>query len=215
MAGLSLSDPYLAGVLFGDGTCHKLKNGAYAIWIDQSEKNRDIIELMVVLRLAKLGLRVHVYRYRDRRHGVYKWRALVYSKALFTAFVELKKDVLRYVEELDDNGFCEFVAGLFDAEGTVTDRFVLYNSNLELLMLLKERLANLGVEAHVYKFGSVFGLQIHKRADMLKLARMIPSLKLRGAPARLRNIGGRKPERVCTAPESWPVPVPETRVQPG
>ena len=30
-----------------------------------------------------------------------------------------------------------------------------------------------------------------------------------------KNIGSRKPERVCTAAESCPVAVPETRVQPG
>ena len=30
-----------------------------------------------------------------------------------------------------------------------------------------------------------------------------------------KNIGGRKPERVCTAVESWPVVVPKTWVQPS
>ena len=210
-----IGNPYLAGMLYGDGTCYRGKNGAYAVWVDQSERNRDILELMVIPRLARLGFNVHVYRYRDKRHGIWKWRALVYSKALFMAFLRLRRNMLQYVEELDDAGLCEFTAGLFDAEGTVTDRLVIYNSDLELLVLLKRRLSRLGVEARIYRFGPVFGLQIHRKEDMLKFAEMVPSLKLRGVPARLRNIGGRKPERVCTAPESWPVPVPEARVQPG
>src|SRR5712692_1497001 len=37
----------------------------------------------------------------------------------------------------------------------------------------------------------------------------------RGRRLFTKNIGGRKPERVYTAAESWPVAVPETWVQPG
>ena len=58
-------DPYLVGFLRGDGSVSKRKDGAYAVWADQAEKNRRIIE-EVRLRFERLGRKVFFYRYYSR-----------------------------------------------------------------------------------------------------------------------------------------------------
>ena len=37
-------DPYLVGMIYGDGSVSKRKDGAYAVWVDQAEKNRPASE---------------------------------------------------------------------------------------------------------------------------------------------------------------------------
>src|SRR5579884_500044 len=73
-------DPYLTAILYGDGSVSLRKDGAYAIWIDQAEINRDIMVNEVIPRLRHLGSKVYVYRYYAKKDKTYKFRALIYSK---------------------------------------------------------------------------------------------------------------------------------------
>ena len=163
--------PYLAGLLFGDGTLQKRKNKAFAVWIDQVRRNEDIVRKAKVL-LENQGLKVHFYGYGN------KTRALVYSKELFLLFQRIRKEPLKFFKKLSEEAKKEFIGGLLDADGTVTDRVVIYNREKKLLEAMRETLKELGINARVYKFGKIYGLQVHRKRDLNLLKRMIRSLKL-------------------------------------
>ena len=172
-------DPYLVGFLRGDGSVSKRKDGAYAVWADQAEKNRKIIE-EVRLRFERLGRKVFFYRYYSRQDQAWKYRALVYSKELFTRLKSVFRNISAYIDELSDEEAKQFIAGVLDAEGTVTDRVVIYNKNMVLLRAIQRKLDKLGIfHSHIYKFGVVHGLQIYRRGSLKSLVGEIPAVKLR------------------------------------
>ena len=72
-----------------------------------------------------------------------------------------------------------YLAGLFDAEGTITDRLVFYNKNKELLDMVKERLDALGIKSNLYKFGKVYGIQLYRKEYVAKFRALIPSFRLK------------------------------------
>ena len=87
-------EPYLAGLLFGDGTCHIGKtNRAYAVWIDQHIRNNYIAEC-AKSKLEKAGFKVHKYNFSD------KVRVLVYNKTLYFQFKELRSDATQFFKKL-------------------------------------------------------------------------------------------------------------------
>ncbi len=150
------------------------------MWVDQAEKNRDIFEQGVLPRFERLGPKVYSYRYYAKKDKTYKLRALVYSKELYTELREIFRDMESYIDQLSDNEVKQFIAGMMDAEGTVTDRVVIYNKDTKLLQLIQRSLDRLGVtNSHIYKFGVVHGLQIYRRASLKRLVGEIPSVRLR------------------------------------
>jgi len=118
--------PYLAGLLFGDGTSYLGKNGVYAVWIDQHERNCKIID-RAVKEFKKMDLNVHHYGFLN------KIRAMIYSKALFHEFRKIRENPIEFFRSLSKKQKLEFFSGFFDAEGTATDRLVVYNGNLDIL----------------------------------------------------------------------------------
>ena len=173
-------DPYIAGVFFGDGTTYKRKDGACCVWIDQTERNKKVLENGVMPRIKKMNIKAHLYRYYAKSDHTVKWRVLVYSKDFYMAIRNIAARVTEYFSELSDMEAIEFIAGLFDAEGTKTDRIVIYNRNLKLLNLIKERLEKLGIQnIYVYKFASVYGLQIYRKRSVKKFLERIPSTRLK------------------------------------
>ena len=169
--------PYLAGILFGDGTSHKGANGAYSVWIDQNDK--EILQQNVVPQLESLGPKVHYYSYFAKADNMRKWRALIHSKKIYLWFKKLKQNPGKYVEQLSNKELKEFVAGLFDAEGTITDRLVFYNRNKELLGKIKERLDAIGIKSNLYKFGKVYGIQLYRKEYVEKFHALIQSFRLK------------------------------------
>jgi hypothetical protein len=173
-------DPYLVGILYGDGSISKRKDGAYAIWIDQAEINKQIIYTEVVPRMQKLGHKVFAYKYYAKKDKTWKHRALVYSKQIYEFLRETFADISAYIRGLTDDEARSFIAGLLDAEGTVTDRVVIYNGDRKLLKAVRAKLVAMGFDnVYIYKYGTVEGIQIYKRSVLKKLFREIPSLKLR------------------------------------
>jgi hypothetical protein len=172
-------DPYLVGIIRGDGSAIKRKDGAYAVWVDQAEKNRNIIE-EVKLRFQHMGLKTFFYRYYAKREKVWKYRALVYSKELYSRLKSVFRNIESYIDELSDEEAKQFIAGVLDAEGTVTDRIVIYNKSLVLLRAIQNRLDKLGIfNSRIYKFGVVHGLQIYRRRSLKSVVGEIPAVKLR------------------------------------
>lgn len=164
-------DPYLAGLLFGDGTLFRGKNRAYAVWIDQHTRNRRILD-RAEEKLKANGLNVHRYPFLNKE------RVLVYSKDLYSVFKDLKRKYVNYFEGLNEETKLQFISGLLDAEGTTTDRLVIYNKSLELLKAIRSFIAGLGVNCHIYKFGKVYGLQVYERKSIAILRSQLDSVKL-------------------------------------
>jgi hypothetical protein len=178
-------DPYLVGIIRGDGSASKRKDGAYAVWVDQAEKNRKIIE-EVKLRFERLGLKVFFYRYYSKHDQAYKYRALVYSKELFMRLKSVFRNIRAYIDKLSDEEAKQFIAGITDAEGTVTDRIVIYNKNMVLLRAVQQKLNKLGIlNSHIYKFGVVHGLQIYRRESLKRFVGEIPAVKVSSKMAAL------------------------------
>ena len=162
---------YLLGALYGDGTSYKNKaNQAYVVTIDQ--KKKDWLKGHVKPLVEKLGFRPTFYSFMT---GDYKkWRLTMYSKSLFETFRAMKKDVLLYVESLGRSEFLQFVAGLFDTEGSITDRINIYNKNKELLDLIVLRLSEINISAKVYRYGKVHGIYIYRKAEVQKFFDHVP-----------------------------------------
>ncbi len=165
-------NPYLTGLLLGDGATHFGKNWRYQVWIDQHNKNIDILERAIEI-LRKEGFNVCVYKVPGN-----KTRAYVCAKRLFTEFDKIKKDSVKHFLNLSGNQKKEFVAGFFDAEGTVTDRFVIYNSNIPLLQVMKSFLEKLGIVCYIYKFGKISGIQIYRKESVKIFSRHIKCVKI-------------------------------------
>lgn len=164
---------YMAGLLFGDGVAHHNKrNRSYAIWIDQHKKNIDIIE-KAKQEFSDEGTKFYCYKVPDN-----KIRVLAYSKEKFLELKEIKKNPIKFFKKLSEKQKREFIAGLFDAEGTFTDRLVIYNKNRKLLKEIKKFIENLGIVSYIYKFPKVFGLQIYRKIHVQIFIQKIKSVKL-------------------------------------
>jgi hypothetical protein len=163
---------YLAGLLFGDGTSHLAKNGAYAVWIDQHERNNEMIE-RAVRELKKMNLNVHHYGFLNKK------RAMVYSKALFQEFRKMRESPAEFFNNLSEKKKFGFISGFFDAEGTATDRLVVYNGDLKILEEIKKFLTKNSIFGHIYKYGKVYGIQIYRRDSIRKLKKKTNSIKIK------------------------------------
>ena len=165
-------DAYLAGLLYGDGTMNHGKNRAYAVWIDQHERNKEIVE-EATKKFKEMGLKPYQYGFLD------KIRSLVYSKNLYIEFSGIRKDVVGYFDGLTEMNRWNFISGFFDAEGTVTDRVVIYNGNVQLLNAISEFLKSKMINCHIYRFGKISGLQIYRRASIEIFKQNIHGIKLK------------------------------------
>lgn len=184
---------YLAGLLFGDGCIYVSNNAAYCVWIDQVVGRGDAVVEKAEAEMSRLGYKTYRYLYNLQNGKAAKHRVLVYSKRLYQQVKEIKTHIVEYVSRLNDEELLSFVGGLFDAEGTFTNRIVVYNRNKELLDLLRERLARFGLRTNVYRFGKIYGLQLHDKKSMSKIMFLLTSPVVRSA--RLKNIGSRETER--------------------
>lgn len=164
--------PYLAGLLFGDGTSHLAKNGAYAVWIDQHERNHKIVE-RAIKEFEKMNLNVHHYGFLN------KIRAMVYSKALFLEFRKMREASVEFFQNLSGKYKFEFISGFFDAEGTATDRLVVYNSDIELLKIINDFLVKNHIVSYIYRYGKIYGIQIYRRKSIATLKQKTDSLKIK------------------------------------
>ena len=169
---MNFMSPYLAGLLFGDGTSHLAKNGAYAVWIDQHERNSKIVD-RAVKEFIRMKLNVHHYRYLN------KVRAMVYSKALFLEFRGMRDKPVKFFRSLSKKQKLEFFSGFFDAEGTATDRLVVYNGNTEVLEEIQTFLGKNNIFGHIYKYGKIHGIQIYQRESIMRLIKLTDSLKIK------------------------------------
>lgn len=163
---------YLAGMLVGDGCKFVGKNGAYAVWIDQHQKNLSILERIIEI-LKENDFKVYNYSIPGN-----KVRALTYSKNLFLEFSKITKDPGKFFKKLSAKEKRNFIGGFFDAEGTVTDRLVIYNSNKKLLEMFQKFLKKLGVICYIYKFGKIFGLQIYRKKSIEIFKKEIKCIKI-------------------------------------
>ncbi len=169
-------DPYIAGMLYGDGTKFHGTNRAYAVTVDQHVKNSDISDFLKK-KLQQSKFNVHDYRFKFGK--THMRRILVYSKGLFHEFETMRRDSVRFFESLERREKSKFIGGFFDAEGTVTDRLVLYNQDLRLLKSVQKFLKQNEIPSYIYKFGKVYGVQIYRKGDIRNFRILVSCVKLK------------------------------------
>lgn len=104
-----------------------------------------------------------------------KKRVVVYSKSLFQKFERMMENLMKFFESLDEESKKEFITGFLDAEGTVTDRVVIYNGNIGLLTSIRKFLEKFGIICYIYRFGKIFGLQIYRKDSIRILKKELKS----------------------------------------
>ena len=77
---------YLCGVLLGDGCSYISKNKAFSVWIDQHNKNINILEKVKKI-FQEDGYKIYHYKIPDN-----KQRVLTYSKKLYLEFRKIRED---------------------------------------------------------------------------------------------------------------------------
>ena len=168
-----MMDEYVVGLFVGDGVAHRNKaNRSYGVWIDQHVKNKDILENLR-MEFLKDNLKFYWYKVPDN-----KIRILLYSKEKYLIIKQAKEDASKFFRKLNNKQKKKFIGGFFDAEGTVTDRLVVYNKDKQLLEEIKKFLKTLGIISYIYKFSKVFGLQIYRKVHVQIFMKNIKSVKL-------------------------------------
>ena len=172
-------DPYLVGILYGDGWTYEREAGSYVTAIDQAEKNKRIIIEEVIPRLRRMGFRVKPYVFFAKHDGIFKWRAQVYSKELFIELKRIFKHITAYFRKLSHSKAKLFIAGFTDAEGTVANEaIIIYNQNIALLQVIQRRLRQFGIApTYVYHYDNSEGLAVMRRECVKRLLKEIPALK--------------------------------------
>lgn len=123
--------------------------------------------------LQSIGLKTYRYAVPDNKH-----RVLTYSKPLFLEFERIMKNPARLFSRLDVEEKKRFVGGLFDAEGTATDRIVIYNSDTGLLKAIQRFLKQIGIPSYIYKFGKVHGVQVYRKVHVELFLKQIKAVRL-------------------------------------
>ncbi len=174
-------DPYLVGILYGDGWTYLREAGSYVTCIDQAEKNKRIIIEEVIPRLSRMGFRLKPYVYFAKHDDIFKWRAQVYSKALHLQLKEIFSSIISYFEKLSIEEAKQFIAGFFDAEGTIIRcAVIIYNKDEKLLVAIQQRFRDMGISpTYIYPYNVVKGLTIMRKACIKKMIQEIPALKFR------------------------------------
>lgn len=124
--------------------------------------------------------RLQRFRVQSAREQV---QAFVSAKRLFEDFGNVRDNPAKYFAELSPKDKKKFVAGFFDAEGTATDRLVLYNGDLGLLEEIKSFLESLGSVCYIYRFGKIWGIQIYQKESVkifLKEMKCVKTSRLSG-----------------------------------
>ena len=162
-------------MLYGDGTKFLGKNRAYAVTVDQHIKNKDISDFLKK-KLKESEFNVHDYDFKFGK--THMRRIMVYSKKLFIEFENMRKNSVRFFVNLSSKDKRNFIGGFFDAEGTITDRLVVYNMDLKLLKAIQKFLKQKKILSYIYRFGKVYGVQIYKKEDVKKFRKLINCVKL-------------------------------------
>lgn len=127
--------------------------------VDQNNKNKEIVE-EATKKFREHGLNVQQYGFLD------KTRSLIYSKKMCLEFSDIRNEPINFFVRLEKPDKWKFISGFFDAEGTVTDRIVIYNEDSEFLEAISNFLRTEGIDCHIYKFGKIYGIQIYKKASI-------------------------------------------------
>ena len=174
-------DPYLVGILYGDGWTYVREAGSYVTCIDQAEKNKEIIIQEVIPRFKKMGFRVNPYVFFAKHDSIFKWRAQVYSKGLYLQLKETFPRIVSYFETLQADEAKQFIAGFIDAEGTIAKgAIIIYNQNEALLDAVQKRFRDFGIApTYIYPYNVVKGLVIMRRECVKKLIQEVPAMKFR------------------------------------
>jgi len=146
---------YLIGITLGDLHVRK-RNTKFTIEVNTTTTCESMAKLLVdVFKKHTDG----VICYWDKKKG---FKFCAYLDSSFEFLLEARKE-LEIIKNFDREEFLSFLAGFFDAEGSIVKRkrrktiryaIEITNTNKRILELIKERLSEFGVCANLYKSSS-------------------------------------------------------------
>jgi len=135
-----MNKAYLMGLIYGDGSVyfrHKYKD--YTLEIEQKSKNFLKLVSRSIEKLYKKKGKISFHS------GL--WRLRVYSKKVYQEFIDVKKDPLKIFSKLTKKERFNFISGLIDAEGNVSEKRIrISNSHKQLLSEIRNFLESEGIK---------------------------------------------------------------------
>jgi intein-encoded DNA endonuclease-like protein len=139
---------YVIGVLCGDGSAwekSRMHKGYRRVVIYLEAKDREFVEEFAIRISRVLNRPPPKVNVKSRGH----YYVEVKSKTLYELLKKpIDLDTLRKFVEHCEKCMAMFLMGLFDSEGSVSEKgyIVIYNSNYELLLYVQELLKKFGIE---------------------------------------------------------------------
>jgi DNA-binding transcriptional regulator WhiA len=171
---------YLIGFVFGDFSVRKHRRQIQVITATSHPAQIELFSNLFSPYTA-----TSAYPHYDRRNHRFRWVIYCYLDPSFEflLFAKREKMVPSWILE-HDGYFYSFLAGLFDAEGSIVlakhrrrVRRILHISsrNLALIRVLISKLKNLGYHPHLSRTkGKIMGLYVAKKEDVLRLILAVP-----------------------------------------
>ena len=178
---------YILGVLLGDGSAYSIKRWNRHV-VKLSVRDREFAEKFMDA-LRRLGLNPRLLREKRKNNRVI-WVAKAISKKFVMWFRNLTIDDIKNIVARNKDYVRAFLCGVYESEGNfyISKRSMgirIFNTNKELVDLVKELLIGLGYTPRVYinkvtKTGKTeYVVRIYKRDQVLRFFREIrPCLKL-------------------------------------
>jgi len=158
--GNSNSLAYTLGVLMGDGSVSKGKNGRYLIQLNV--KDEDFADTFMS-SLEAIGLNPSKYCYKRRKHFYIR----AYSKLFHDWYKSLSYHrIENFISS--DNLAIPFLKGFFDSEGCIAKAKILCanNKNWELLSIIKKLLERLGIQSRINKTRDLWTLTLPRESSI-------------------------------------------------
>lgn len=147
---------YIYGVMLGDGYINRNKiNRSYYVCLkvkDLDFAKRFANEIYIYTgRMPK----IRKCTWKTSKQG-FIYHVKISNKELYHKIIHVKDNFYNLFNNLDNNLSKQFLEGLYDSEGCVTDRefsnrIILNNRDLKLILLAKLLLSKFNIESHYYE----------------------------------------------------------------
>ena len=171
-----MTDPQLLGFLLGDGyAIYNKARKSYDVGFEQSiRKNWPILAVYTAL-MTKTGNKIQVGLKKDDKMRVY-----IYSRPLYYHIKELRRTSAETFMAMKDVEKLRFIAGFFDAEGSITAKEIsLYNKDKELLDAIVKFLRSNEISCLVRPCKNIFRVRIRSKSSRLKFIKLFSRFSIK------------------------------------
>ncbi|MDI6798513.1 MAG: LAGLIDADG family homing endonuclease [Candidatus Aenigmarchaeota archaeon] len=189
--GTKVGRAYLIGITLGDLTVRR--NSTFTIEVNTSTTRKTMINLLVdVFKEYSDGVICST----DEKRG---FRFCAYLDKSFDFLLKAKEDI-EIIKEFNEEEFLSFLAGFFDAEGSLINRkhrnsrrwvAKIGNTNRRILEIIKKYLEKIGIISNIYLYSrkgkrhdyfnrriinrkDYYVLEISRKKDCIKLLQLLP-----------------------------------------